>query len=84
MRSRKDTAKAWQKIQNAYKTLIKKDFAETALQFSEDPNVKENREISDSLQSSIYRMPWETVAYNTIPGKFSNVFRTNGGYIILK
>jgi len=80
-----DTAKAWQKIQNAYKTLNnKKDCAETALQFSEDPNVKENR--GDLGFITVFDLPYamETVAYNTIPGKFSNVFRTNGGYIILK
>src|ERR1700710_1471141 len=39
-----DTVKAWQKIQDAYKALNnKKDVSETALLFSEDPNVKENR-----------------------------------------
>ncbi len=33
-----DTAKAWQKIQEAYKALKSgKEFGETALQFSEDP-----------------------------------------------
>ena len=80
-----DTAKAWQKIQNAYKTLNnKKEFGEVALQFSEDPNAKENR--GDLGYITVFDLPYamETVAYNTIPGKFSPVFRTNGGYIILK
>jgi peptidyl-prolyl cis-trans isomerase SurA len=80
-----DTARAWQKIQNAYKALNnKKDFGETALQFSEDPNVKENR--GDLGYITVFDLPYamETVAYNTAPGKFSPVFRTQGGYIILK
>jgi peptidyl-prolyl cis-trans isomerase SurA len=80
-----DTAKAWQKIQDAYKALKNnRDFGETALQFSEDPNVKENR--GDLGYVTVFDLPYamETVAYNTAPGKFSSVFRTNGGYIILK
>ncbi|MEJ0082864.1 MAG: peptidylprolyl isomerase [Puia sp.] len=80
-----DTAKAWQKIQDAYKALNnKKDFGETAVQYSEDPNVKENR--GDLGYITVFDLPYamETVAYNTTPGKFSPVFRTNGGYIILK
>jgi peptidyl-prolyl cis-trans isomerase SurA len=80
-----DTTKAWQKIQDAYIALnIKKDFGETALQYSEDPNVKENR--GDLGYITVFDLPYamETVAYKTTPGKFSSVFRTNGGYIILK
>jgi peptidyl-prolyl cis-trans isomerase SurA len=80
-----DTSKAWQKIQEVYKALnSKKDFGETAMQYSEDPNVKENR--GDLGYITVFDLPYamETVAYNTTPGKFSPVFRTNGGYIILK
>src|ERR1700749_955082 len=58
-----DTAKAWQKINNAYKALNnKKDFGETALQFSEDPNVKENK--GDLGYISVFDLPYamETVA----------------------
>jgi len=80
-----DTVKAWQKINDAYKALNnKKEFGETALQFSEDPNVKENK--ADLGYITVFDLPYamETVAYNTTPGKFSPIFRTNGGYIILK
>jgi len=80
-----DTVKAWQKIRDAYKALnSKKDFGETAVLYSEDPNVKENR--GDLGYITVFDLPYamETVAYNTLPGKFSPVFRTNGGYIILK
>jgi peptidyl-prolyl cis-trans isomerase SurA len=80
-----DTAKAWRKIQGAYAALKnEKDFGETAVQFSEDPYVKENRGDLDYI--TVFDLPYamETVAYNTGLGKFSPVFRTNGGYIILK
>jgi len=80
-----DTAKAWRKINDAYRALNnKKDFGETALQFSEDPNIKENR--GDLGYITVFDLPYamETVAYNTPAGKFSSIFRTNGGYIILK
>jgi peptidyl-prolyl cis-trans isomerase SurA len=80
-----DTAKAWKKIQDAYKALVdKKDFNETALKYSEDPNIKDNR--GDMGYITVFDLPYtmETVAYKTAPGKYSPVFRTNGGYIILK
>jgi peptidyl-prolyl cis-trans isomerase SurA len=80
-----DTAKAWHKIQAAYAALKNnKDFAETAVQFSEDPFVKDNR--GDLHYITVFDLPYamETVAYNTGLGKYSPVFRTNGGYIILK
>src|SRR5450432_3368483 len=37
-----DSTKAWQKIQEAYHVLNNKDFGETAIQYSEDPFVKNN------------------------------------------
>jgi peptidyl-prolyl cis-trans isomerase SurA len=80
-----DTTKAWQKIQDAFRVLKRnQDFSETALQFSEDPFVKNNR--GDIGFITVFDLPYdmETVAYNTPLGKFSNVFRTHGGYIILK
>jgi peptidyl-prolyl cis-trans isomerase SurA len=80
-----DTARAWQKIQEAYKALQSgKDFGETALQYSEDPNVKNNK--GDLNFITVFDLPYkmETVAYNTPLGKYSRVFRTDGGYIILK
>jgi peptidyl-prolyl cis-trans isomerase SurA len=80
-----DTSKAWQKIQDASKALKNnKDFAETALQYSEDPFVKNNR--GDLGFITVFDLPYdvETVAYNTALGKYSPVFRSKGGYIILK
>ena len=80
-----DTARAWEKIQNAYRDLKNgKDFGETALQFSEDPFVKNNKGDLDFI--TVFDLPYamETVGYHTTLGKFSPVFRTGGGYMILK
>ncbi len=80
-----DTARAWQKIQSAWQALKKnKDFGETALQFSEDPFVKDNH--GEIGYITVFDLPYamETIAYQTGLGKFSPVFRTDGGYIILK
>ena len=83
--SASDTAKAWQKINDAYDAIKKgKDFGETALLYSEDPNVKMNK--GDLNYITVFDLPYpmETVAYSTPLGKYSPVFRTEGGYIILK
>ncbi|HEY4966382.1 MAG TPA: peptidylprolyl isomerase, partial [Puia sp.] len=79
-----DTAKAWQKIQEAYHALSNKDFGEVALQYSEDPFVKNNR--GDIGFITVFDLPYsiETEAYATPLGKYSRVFRTNGGYVIVK
>ncbi len=80
-----DTAKAWQKIQDAYQALNdKKDFGATALLYSEDPFVKNNR--GDMGFITVFDLPYqiETAAYNTSLGKYSPVFRTSGGYLIVK
>jgi peptidyl-prolyl cis-trans isomerase SurA len=80
-----DTTRAWKKIQNAYQDLKNgKDFGETAMQFSEDPFVKNNKGDLDFI--TVFDLPYaiETVAYHTALGKFSPVFRSGGGYIILK
>jgi len=80
-----DTAKAWQKIQEAYSALKgNKDFNETAAQYSEDPYVKNNK--GDMGFITVFDLPYamETVAYRTKTGKYSSVIRLDGGYIILK
>jgi len=80
-----DTARAWQKIQSAYQALkMGREFGETAIQFSEDPFVKDNRGEIGFI--TVFDLPYamETVAYQTGVGKYSPVFRTDGGYIILK
>lgn len=80
-----DTLKAFQKIQEAYAALkAKKDFESVAIQYSADPDVKNNR--GDIGFVTVFDLPYtmETVAYNTPVGKYSNAFRTDGGYMIVK
>ena len=80
-----DTAKAWVKIQQAYQALKKgENFGDVALRFSEDPFVKNNQGDLDFI--TVFDLPYsmETIAYITPLGKYSPVFRTAGGYVILK
>ncbi len=80
-----DTAKAWKKIQDAYRQLKNgKDFGETAAQYSEDPFAKTNKGDLDFI--TVFDLPYlmETVAYRTANGKFSPVFRIGSGYVIVK
>ncbi len=80
-----DTARAWKKIQDAWKVLKNnRDFSEVTMQFSEDPFVKNNK--GDLGFITVFDLPYsmETAAYQTPKGKYSPVFRTDGGYIILK
>jgi len=80
-----EIAKAWKKINAAYRELKNhKDFNEVALKYSEDPFAKDN--LGDLGYVTVFDLPYsiETVAYQTPLTKFSPVFRTDGGYIILK
>jgi peptidyl-prolyl cis-trans isomerase SurA len=80
-----DTAKAWKKIQAAYRDLKNgKDFGETAAQYSEDPFAKTNKGDLDFI--TVFDLPYamETVAYHTAKGKFSPAFRIGSGYVIIK
>ena len=80
-----DTLKAWQKIHEASNALkANKDFGETALLYSSDPFVKNN--LGDIGFITVFDLPYamESVAYHTPVGKYSPVFRTDGGYMILK
>jgi peptidyl-prolyl cis-trans isomerase SurA len=79
-----DSTKAWQKIQEAYHALGNKDFGETAIQYSEDPFVKNNH--GDLGFITVFDLPYsiETMAYETPLGKYSPVFRTSGGYVIVR
>jgi peptidyl-prolyl cis-trans isomerase SurA len=80
-----DTLKAWGKIQQAYQALKKgENFGDVAMRFSEDPFVKNNQ--GDIGFITVFDLPYsiETVAYKTALGKYSMVFKTAGGYVILK
>ncbi len=80
-----DTLKAWHKINEAWSALKKnKNFEETALTYSEDPFVKTSR--GDIGFITVFSLPYsiESIAYSTPVGKYSSIFRTGDGYIIVK
>ena len=80
-----DTLKARNKIQEAYDALKNnKDFGEVAVEYSADPFVKTNR--GDIGYITVFDLPYamESVSYQTALGKISSVFRTDGGYMIVK
>lgn len=80
-----DTLKAYNKIMNARKSIIKgADFVNTAKQVSEDPSVKKNG--GDLGYFSAFHMvyPFESAAFNTKVGEISMPIRTKFGYHIVK
>jgi peptidyl-prolyl cis-trans isomerase SurA len=83
--SPEDTLKAYNKIIKVKKLLESgEDFDKVAVQYSEDPSVKENK--GDLGYFSAFRMVYafENAAFNTAVGKVSNPFRTKFGYHIVK
>jgi len=80
-----DTLKAYTKLMEARKKIEGgEDFATVAKQYSEDPSAKQN---SGSLgYFTAFKMvyPFEKAAFDTEPGKLSNVIRTRFGYHFLK
>lgn len=80
-----DTLKAYNKITKIKKLLASgEDFDKIAMQYSEDPSVKDNK--GDLGYFSAFRMvyPFENVAFNTTVGQVSNPFKTKFGYHIVK
>jgi len=80
-----DTLRAWRKIHEAWNSLKRnKSFEETALAYSEDPFVKTNQ--GDLGYITVFDLPYaiENIAYQTPTGKSSPIFRTDGGYLIIK
>jgi len=83
--SPKDSLAAYKKIQAVYQRLQKgEDFNTLAQSVSEDPSAAENQ--GDLGYFSAFRMiyPFEQTAFTTAPGQFSQPFRTQFGYHVLK
>ena len=83
--SPEDTLKAYKKIEDiSKKAFAGEDFANLAVQYSEDPSAKDNK--GDLGYFTAFRMvyPFENAAYNTQKGKISKIIRTRFGYHILK
>jgi len=80
-----DTLKAFQKAAAAYAALKKgKDFGEVAVQYSEDPTAKQN--FGEIGYITVFTLPYdlENLAYGTLPGRFSKIYRSKTGYHIFK
>jgi len=80
-----DTLKAYKKAEEARSKALKgEDFANLAIQYSEDPSAKENK--GELGYFSAFRMvyPFETAAYTTPKGQISKITRTRFGYHIIK
>ncbi|MBL4705626.1 MAG: peptidylprolyl isomerase [Flavobacteriales bacterium] len=80
-----DSLKAYTTILEAKKKIESgEDFAKVAKQYSEDPSAKQN---SGSLgYFTAFKMvyPFEKAAFETEPGKLSQIIRTRFGYHLLK
>ncbi len=93
-----DTLKAYNKISNIREEVIAgRDFAEAAVEYSEDPSARDMKAIPNKQQArkgnkgdlgyfTVFNMvyPFENAAYNTQEGTISPIVRTKFGYHILK
>ena len=80
-----DTLKAFEKISQAYnKVKAGIPFEEVAVEYSEDPSVKQNK--GNLSYFSVFEMVYdfENMGYTTAVGEVSKPFRTQFGYHILK
>jgi peptidyl-prolyl cis-trans isomerase SurA len=80
-----DTLKAFQKTNAAYAELKNgKSFGDVAAKYSDDTSAKQNR--GDIGYITVFTLPYdlENLAFATLPGKFSKVFRSSAGYHIFK
>jgi peptidyl-prolyl cis-trans isomerase SurA len=83
--SPEDTLKAYKKIQDIRLRIVNgEDFGKLAVEFSQDPSVKENK--GDLGYFSAFRMVYafESGAYKTAKGNVSNPIRTRFGYHLIK
>jgi peptidyl-prolyl cis-trans isomerase SurA len=76
---------AQQKINEAYSQLQKKqDFGVVAVNFSEDPTVKNNRGDIGYITAFVLPYSLETAIYNTPVGSFSAPVRSKNGFHLFK
>lgn len=78
-------ARAQEKINGIHKRLLNgEDFAQLALQLSEDPAVKQNKGEIGYVTSLVLPYVMETAVYKTAPGKISEPVRSNIGFHIFR
>ena len=81
----KDTLEAYDRIMEIREMALSgQDFSDLAKQFSEDPSAKVNGGDLSYFTSMHMVYPFETAAYNTLPGEISKPVRTQFGYHIIK
>lgn len=81
-----DSLAAYNKIKKAYESIIsgKSTFEAEARSISDDPGSKDNGGDLGYFTALQLVYPFENVAYQTSPGKVSQIFRTQFGYHIVK
>jgi peptidyl-prolyl cis-trans isomerase SurA len=80
-----DTITAYKKAIDVYNVLkTGKNFGDAAAQYSEDPFAKINH--GDLGYITVFTLPYalENLAYTTLPGKISKIYRGKNGYHIFK
>lgn len=81
----KDTLQAYNKIMDIRKKIMKgADFADMAIEFSEDPSAKDNKGNLGYFTAFYMVYPFETAAYKTEVGEISMPVRTDYGYHLIK
>jgi peptidyl-prolyl cis-trans isomerase SurA len=81
-----DTTIGYRRIDSLYQLLVNKkaDWDTLAKHFSEDRGTKDLGGVVGYFTALQTVYPFESVAYNTAPGKISKPFRTQFGYHIIK
>lgn len=74
---------ALEKAQKARKKLTKSNFAQKAVELSEDPSVQYNKGYLGYATGGSYVYPFEEAAYALKKGKISQPVRTNFGYHLI-
>ncbi len=80
-----DSVESLKKINSAYQQLQQgKNFSDVAIQFSEDPSVKQNK--GDIGWITVFGLPYlfENAIYTSQHGNYSQIIRSKSGYHIFK
>lgn len=77
--------KAETKAAAAYARLVKgEDFSSVALEYSEDPDVKQNKGLLGHITALVLPYEMENIVYNTPVGKYAQIYRSKIGFHIFK
>jgi len=80
-----DTLKAWNQINDLRQRAVNgDDFAELALNYSQDPSARNNKGELGYFSGFMMVYPFEKAAYETPVGQISPIVRTRFGYHLIK